>query len=89
MQQSYRQLLLSASSDTDIISFGAYYEYQDSGVNAPQRKKNVGRLGVPSIDTMVNLPLSRRNSPLFFFPFCSFPAFTRGPEVSLRENFVI
>jgi len=58
MQPSYRQFLLTASSDTDFISFGAYSEYiktvESTGGRGPLQR------GAPchgTIGTMVNPPL--------------------------------
>jgi len=40
MQQSYRQFLLTASSDTRLhFIWKIFWIYQDSGVNAPPRQK--------------------------------------------------
>jgi len=47
MQQSYRLLILTASSDTDFISFGEYYEYIKTVESTRPRAKNVGRSGAP------------------------------------------
>jgi len=64
MQQSYRQFLVTASSDTDFISFGDY-EYTKTMESTRPRAKNVGRSGAlqrgspcqGTIGTMVNSPL--------------------------------